>query len=183
MRPDAFAEIGEVIPDIVVDIRYYTEHNFVGSRVDGYEAPLCYLTREAARALAGVESELRRFGFGLKVHDCYRPQRAVDHFVRWAKDVEDTLTRKEFYPTVAKSDLFRDDYIAERSGYSRGSTVDLTIVERPPAAQPVFEPGPGQRRAAVLRVAQEALHDAIAVGPTGADREPETMEPAPSFRS
>ncbi len=168
VRPDAFVEIREVIPDIVVDIRYYTEHNFVGRRVDGYEAPLCYLTREAARALAGVESELRQFGFGLKVYDCYRPQRAVDHFVRWAKDVEDTLTRKEFYPTVAKSDLFRDGYIAERSGHTRGSTVDLTIVERPPAAQPPFVLGETEQKECFLPRTQRFGDNSIDMG-TGFD--------------
>ncbi len=136
--PEGVVEIRDVIPDAVMDIRYFTEHNFVGARVDGYEAPKCYLTREAAHALAGVQADLRPFGFGIKIYDCYRPQRAVDHFVRWAREVDNTATRTEFYPTVDKRYLFRDGYIAEKSSHSRGSTVDLSIVELPPATQPAF---------------------------------------------
>lgn len=136
--PDDFVEIRQVIPDAVMDIRYYTEHNFVGSRIDGYQAPKCYLTRQAAQALAGVQADLKPFGLGIKIYDCFRPQRAVDHFVRWAEDIHDTATRTEFYPTVDKKNLFRDGYIASRSSHSRGSTVDLSIVELPAAPQPDF---------------------------------------------
>lgn len=136
--PEHFIEIREIIPDAVMDIRYFTDHNFVGTRVDGYEAPRCYLTRQAAEALAGVQADLKPFGFGVKIYDCYRPQRAVDHFVRWAGDLDDIATRTEFYPTVDKRYLFRDGYIAEKSSHSRGSTVDLSIVELPPADQPSF---------------------------------------------
>lgn len=136
--PDDFVEIRQVIPDAVMDIRYYTEHNFVGSRIDGYQAPKCYLTRQAAQALVGVQADLKPFGLGIKIYDCFRPQRAVDHFVRWAEDIRDTATRTEFYPTVDKKNLFRDGYIASRSSHSRGSTVDLSIVELPAAPQPDF---------------------------------------------
>lgn len=136
--PDDFVEIRQVIPEAVMDIRYYTEHNFVGSRIDGYQAPKCYLTRQAAQALAGVQADLKPFGLGIKIYDCFRPQRAVDHFVRWAEDIHDTATRTEFYPTVDKKNLFRDGYIASRSSHSRGSTVDLSIVELPAAPQPDF---------------------------------------------
>ncbi|NLV25288.1 MAG: M15 family metallopeptidase [Deltaproteobacteria bacterium] len=139
--PETFVDIREVVPDILLDIRYHGDHNFLGVCVDGYAAAKCLLTRQAAEALAKVQDELRPFSLTLKVYDCYRPQRAVDHFVRWAKDVDDTKTRKEFYPTVDKRNLFRDGYIAERSSHSRGSTVDLTIVPLPAPPQPSYASG------------------------------------------
>lgn len=137
--PDGFVEIREVIPDIVLDLRYLTNHNFLGVPVDGYKSEKCYLTKAAADSLLKVQTELKRFGFSLKIYDAYRPQKAVDHFVRWAKDIEDTVTKKEFYPSVDKRRLFIDGYIAEKSGHSRGSTIDLTIVPLPLPSQPEFD--------------------------------------------
>ncbi len=167
-RPDAFVEIREVIPDAIMDIRYYTEHNFVGTRVDGYEAPKCYLTRDAAQSLAQVQADLRPFGFGIKIYDCFRPQRAVDHFVRWAQDVQDTATKTEFYPTVDKRHLFRDGYIAARSGHSRGSTVDLSIVELPPAVQAEFILGVTAQKECFLPANERFEDNSIDMG-TGFD--------------
>lgn len=167
-KPDSFVEIREVIPGVVMDIRYFSDHNFVGARVEGYEAEKCYLTREAALALAGVQDDLKPFGFGIKVYDCFRPQRAVDHFVRWAGDVEDTLTRTEFYPTLDKRHLFRDGYIAGRSGHSRGSTVDLTIVELPPKEQPEFVLGETVQRKCFLPRDERFADNSIDMG-TGFD--------------
>ncbi|HPL32500.1 MAG TPA: M15 family metallopeptidase [Smithellaceae bacterium] len=141
VMPDTFVHIQEIIPDALLDIRYFTEHNFLGVKVDGYLAPTCILTRPAAEALARVQKDLAPFGMTIKIYDCYRPQKAVDHFVRWAKDINDTRTRKEFYPTVDKRHLFRDGYIAERSGHSRGSTVDLTLVPLPAPIQPSYKAG------------------------------------------
>lgn len=139
--PDTFVHIEEVIPDALLDIRYYGDHNFLGTKVDGYLAPKCILTRKAAEALARVQKDLAPFSMTLKIYDCYRPQQAVDHFVRWAKDINDIKTKKEFYPTVDKRNLFRDGYIASRSGHSRGSTVDLTIVSLPAPLQPAYQAG------------------------------------------
>lgn len=139
--PDTFIDIQKVIPDVLMDIRYYGIHNFLGEKVDGYLAPKCYLTREAAQALAFVQKDLQPYALTLKIYDCYRPQRAVDHFVRWATEIDNTKTRKEFYPTVDKRNLFKDGYIAERSSHSRGSTVDLTIVPLPAPQQPDYIPG------------------------------------------
>jgi D-alanyl-D-alanine dipeptidase len=139
--PAGFVDIRDAAPSIILDIRYFGPHNFVGRQVDGYRAPKCILTKDAALALSRVQAELNRFDLTLKVYDCYRPQRAVDHFVRWAKDVSDIKTKKEFYPTVDKKNLFRDGYIAGRSGHSRGSTVDLTIVSLPAPAQEAYVPG------------------------------------------
>lgn len=137
--PEGFVEIREVIPDIILDLRYLTNHNFLGVPVEGYKSEKCFITKKAADSLAKVQAELKRFGLSLKIYDAYRPQRAVNHFVRWAKDLSDTLTKKEFYPTIDKSRLFEDGYIAEKSGHSRGSTIDLTIVPIPLPYQPAFD--------------------------------------------
>jgi D-alanyl-D-alanine dipeptidase len=137
----ALVNAGDVAPRIEVEMRYATPHNFVGERIAGYREPLCLLTRPAALALKRAQRIAWRQGYTLKVYDCYRPQRAVDHFVRWARDLDDQRMKREFYPRVAKSRLFADGYIAERSGHSRGSTVDVTLVRRPPAEQETYEPG------------------------------------------
>ncbi len=137
-RPDDFVNVKEIIPDLIVELRYFGEHNFVGRKIDGYNANICYLTKAAADSLAKVQEELRKFNLTLKIYDGYRPQRAVNHFVEWAKDLSDTLMRKEFYPTVDKKNLFKDGYIADKSSHSRGSTVDLTIVPIPIPEQETF---------------------------------------------
>jgi len=125
--PPGFVYVDQVIPGIKLNLRYYTEHNFVGERIDGYLQPRCILSAPAAQALKAVQDDLQAFGLGLKIFDAYRPQRAVDHFVRWAKDLQDTKMQAEFYPDVQKENLFKEQYIAEKSSHSRGSTVDLTI--------------------------------------------------------
>lgn len=127
--PKGFVYLEQVIPTVQRDIRYFTSDNFVGQRIDGYVAPQCILTVKAAEALREVQADLGSFGLGLKVFDCYRPQSAVQQFVRWARDLDDTKTKNRFYPDVEKSSLFKEGYIAARSSHSRGSTVDLTIVE------------------------------------------------------
>ncbi len=121
-------DVQQVIPTFQLDLRYYGVDNFVGERIDGYQAPRALLTRPAAEALGRVQQELAPFGLGLKLFDAYRPQRAVEHFVRWARDVNDTRMKATFYPDVAKRDLFKKGYIAEKSSHSRGSTVDVTLV-------------------------------------------------------
>jgi len=117
----------EVGPSVTQEIRYAGSDNFLGRPVQGYLAPECWLTREAAQALVRVQAQLKLSGLSLRVYDCYRPQRAVDDFVAWAKDLSDQKQKAIFYPRVDKKDLFRLGYIAEKSGHSRGSTVDLTI--------------------------------------------------------
>lgn len=133
--PADFVDLAAVDPTIRMEIRYRGAHNFVGRPIDGYREPLCIVTRPAAEALKSVQAGLRRRGYSLKMYDCYRPQRAVDHFAEWAEDLGDTLMKREFYPRVDKSTLFEDGYIARRSGHTRGSTVDLTIVRLPAAPQ------------------------------------------------
>ncbi|MEZ7196596.1 M15 family metallopeptidase [Pseudodesulfovibrio karagichevae] len=129
-QPDGFVTLNEFLPGAVYDVKYYTGDNFVGARVDGYHAPKVLATVEAATALKAVQADVARFGLSLKFFDGYRPQMAVDHFVRWAADLKDTRTKAAHYPDVDKRNLFRDGYIAARSGHSRGSTVDLTLVDR-----------------------------------------------------
>jgi len=126
--PDGFVYVKKMIPNLRTDLRYITSNNFVGKPIEGYVSPKCILTKEAAEALKKVQDEFERLGFGLMVFDAYRPQTAVNHFVRWAKDESDTKMKEVYYPNVAKKDLFSLGYIADKSGHSRGSTVDLTIV-------------------------------------------------------
>ncbi len=133
--PSSFVALDEVDPTILQDVRYATPYNFVGRRIDGYREPVCILTRRAARALKRAQNALD--GYTLKVYDCYRPQRAVDHFARWAGNDSRTMKR-EFYPRVSKRRLFDEGYLAHRSGHSRGGTVDLTLVRLPPEPQPVW---------------------------------------------
>lgn len=126
--PKDIVDLRDVAPTIQHDVRYRTRHNFVGARVAGYRQARCLLTRDAAMRLAKVQQDVRKQGYSLKVYDCYRPQRAVDHFVRWASNLGDQTMKREFYPRVDKGSLFDDGYIAEKSGHSRASTVDLTLV-------------------------------------------------------
>lgn len=141
--PEVFVALDEVAPSIEHDIRYTTQHNFVGSRIHSYRDPICILTRPAVEALADAQQIFLAQGYTLKVYDCYRPQTAVDHFVKWAKRLRDDRMKAEFYPDVDKADLFADGYIAAQSGHSRGSTVDLTLVKLPVADQPRWRPRMG----------------------------------------
>ncbi|GAA2097909.1 M15 family metallopeptidase [Streptomyces albiaxialis] len=140
--PKEFVALSDADPTILQEIRYFTPHNFVGEPVDGYRQPMCLVTKDTAKALHRAQKSFLKRGYTLKVYDCYRPQRAVDHFVRWAKDLQDERMKAEFYPRVEKNRLFEDGYIAEKSGHSRGSTVDLTIVKLP--AQPTRPYVPGE---------------------------------------
>ena len=124
-----FVVLSEVAPDIIQEIRYFSTYNFVGDRIDGYQVPCALMTREAAEALKAVSDDLMRRGYRLKIYDAYRPQTAVDHFVRWAEDIKDTRMKNYFYPKVDKTRLFDEGYIDAKSGHSRGSTVDLTLFD------------------------------------------------------
>ncbi len=128
--PEGFVYVTDVIPTVQLDMRYAGEDNFVGAVVDGYEAPKAILTEEAAQALKKAADILEEQGYYIKIFDAYRPQRAVNHFIRWAKDLDDTRMKEKYYPDLDKSVLFELGYIAEKSGHSRGSTVDLTIVDK-----------------------------------------------------
>ncbi|SFB43588.1 D-alanyl-D-alanine dipeptidase [Cohnella sp. OV330] len=125
--PKGFVYLDEVIPSAEYDIRYYSDYNFVGARVDGYKAPYAVMSQQAAKALKAVGDDLAAKGYKLVVYDAYRPQKAVDHFIRWSKDPKDQKTKELFYPETDKSKLFKLGYLSSKSGHSRGSTVDLSI--------------------------------------------------------
>ena len=130
VKPDDnsdFVSLSEYIPDVMLEIRYYSTYNFVGRRINGYEEPCALMTKKAAKALKAVSDEVTGMGYRLKIYDSYRPQKAVDHFVKWGKNLGDTIMKPYFYPERPKKVLFAEGYIARRSGHSRGSTVDLTL--------------------------------------------------------
>ncbi len=124
-----FVMLTDAVPDAILEIRYFGTYNFVGQRIDGYEEPTALLTRRAADSLRAVSDDVVRLGYRLKIYDAYRPQKAVDHFMRWAADIPDTLMKRYFYPDLDKSVLFPQEYICAKSGHSRGSTLDLTLFD------------------------------------------------------
>ena len=124
-----FVDTRALIPDLVVEMRYAGHENFVGRPITGYDDPVCLLTQRAAAALANAQKVLAESGLGLKVFDCYRPTRAVADFAAWARDPQDQARKADYYPNVDKSQLFALGYIAERSGHSRGSTLDITLID------------------------------------------------------
>lgn len=127
--PKDFVYIQEQIPNIKLDIRYAGSNNFIGKPVNAYYKPVGILTKVATEALKNAQNDLMQEGYCLKIFDAYRPQTAVNHFIEWARHPKDTLTKNKFYPEIAKKDLFKLGYIASKSGHSRGSTVDLTIID------------------------------------------------------
>ena len=126
---DSFIDINEYIPSIIIDLKYSSDDNFTGRVVKGYESPKCLLTFEAASSLRNIQTILNKSGYSLKIYDAYRPQRSVNHFINWSKNQSDTLKKSYFYPNLLKSNLFELGYIAASSSHSRGSTVDITLVE------------------------------------------------------
>ena len=126
--PDGFVGLEKSVPSIVIELRYSTTDNFVGEIIDGYRDPKIVLTLETVNALKKVQNELNKQNLGLKIFDGYRPQKAVNHFIRWAMKLDDTINKKKYYPMVRKDKLFEEGYVAERSGHSRGSTVDVTLI-------------------------------------------------------
>ena len=124
-----FVSVSDVAPDVILEIRYYSTYNFVGERIDGYEEPLALLTREAAGALRAVSDAMAARGYRLKVFDAYRPQMADAHFVKWALDAADTRMKAYFYPDLDKAVLFPQRYITELSSHTRGSAVDVTLLD------------------------------------------------------
>lgn len=129
VMPKDFVYVQEVIPDIVLEMRYAGENNFTGKPVDGYKKPVAILNEPTAKALAAVQKDLMEEGYCLKIFDAYRPQRAVNNFIAWSREPGDTIAKQDFYPNLQKKNLFNLGYIATKSGHSRGSTVDLTIID------------------------------------------------------
>ena len=129
MDPGGFVLLSDYVPGIIQEIRYFSTYNFVGERINGYEEPCAIITVEAARALLGVSNELNVKGYRMKVFDAYRPANAVKHFVLWGVDDLDQRMKPFFYPDLEKQELFAQGYIASRSSHSRGSTIDLTLLD------------------------------------------------------
>lgn len=129
MDSSDFVLLSDHVPGIVQEIRYYSTYNFVGDRIDGYEEPVAILSKEAARALKSVANEANAMGYRLKIFDAYRPARAVRHFVFWGIEDLDLRMKPFFYPQLEKQVLFQRGYIAKESSHSRGSTVDLTLLD------------------------------------------------------
>ena len=127
--PKGFVYVKDSIPTLDIELRYFTSNNFVGTPIDGYQSNRLILTAEATQALKNIQAELEDHNLCLKVYDGYRPQKAVNHFMRWANDLNDTINKPAFYPNVDKKNLFKEEYIASRSGHSKGSTLDLTIID------------------------------------------------------
>ncbi|QTD38230.1 M15 family metallopeptidase [Polaribacter batillariae] len=126
--PKGFTYLSSVDSTIQSELRYLSNNNFIGKPIDGYKSNCVIVSFETANALKIIQQKLLKKGLSLKIFDAYRPQQAVNYFVRWAKVLNDTLMKKEYYPEVPKSQLFKRGYIASKSGHTRGSTVDLTIV-------------------------------------------------------
>ncbi len=128
-QPSDFVYLKSWIPTIQEDVRYYSANNFIGRPISGYKKPFCLLTQQAATALLEIQNTLSKKNLGLKVFDCYRPQRAVDDFFQWSQNPHDQKMKNEYYPRINKTELFQLNYIAHRSGHTRGSTVDLTLID------------------------------------------------------
>ncbi len=129
MDPSGFVLLSDLVPNIIQEIRYFSTYNFIGERIDGYEEPCAILTVEAARALKAVSNELFVQGYRIKVFDAYRPACAVKQFVLWGIEDQDIRMKSYFYPDLQKQDLFAEGYIAKLSSHSRGSTIDLTLLD------------------------------------------------------
>lgn len=136
---DNIVSLADIDPSIIIEMRYFGTHNFLGRRVKGYESNTCLLIKDAALALTKIQSELKKRSLSLKIYDCYRPQMAVSEFMRWAKDLTDKKMKLEFYPNEDKDKLIKKGYIAARSGHSRADSFDLTIVKLPVSEQPQFD--------------------------------------------
>ena len=127
--PKDFSYVKDIAPTIKQELRYCSNNNFIGTSINGYEENVLIITTQAANALKKVQAELLKKELSLKIFDAYRPQTAVNHFVKWARVINDTLMKHQYYPSVNKRHLFKKGYISSKSGHSRGSTVDLTIVD------------------------------------------------------
>jgi D-alanyl-D-alanine dipeptidase len=165
LAPSQFVPLDRVDATILQDMRYASPYNFVGRRIKGYREPVCILTRPAARALHRAQRRLRPKGYSLKVYDCYRPTRAVAQFSRWAGNPADQKMKREFYPRVDKRRAFELGYIAHRSGHSRGSTVDLTLVRLPAKTQAAWD---GRFRSCIARYRRRFRDNSVNMG-TGYD--------------
>lgn len=136
-RSKGFVYLDEIDPSILVSLRYGTDENFVGKPVDGYKKSRVIVTKQTAEALQKVQKELKKDGYCLVVYDAYRPQQAVNHFIRWSEDTHDQLKKDHYYPHIDKANVFDLGYVGKRSGHSRGSTIDLTLIKAGKVPHPI----------------------------------------------
>lgn len=127
--PKDFTYLDEVAPTIIQDLRYNYDENFLGRKIIGYKANRIILTKQAAKALAAAQQDFLKDGYSIVIYDAYRPQKAVDEFMSWSKDPKDDIAKEKYYPDINKADVFKLNYVAEKSGHTRGSTVDMTIIK------------------------------------------------------
>jgi len=135
--PKDFVYLKDIEPTIIENLRYFSNENFMGRKIDGYKANRVILTSEAAIALVKIQQELLKNGYSLVIYDAYRPQLAVDFFMKWSKDSNDQVAKEKYYPDINKADVFKLGYVAEKSGHSRGSTVDLSIIRIGDSLKPI----------------------------------------------
>ena len=126
---DGFVYLNDIDDSIIIDLKYYSNENFTGQYVEGYLSNNAILTKESALALSDAQDDFNKLGYSLILYDAYRPQRAVDFFVQWSSNSYDTINKRIYYPNIKKSELFEFGYIAYKSGHSRGSTVDVSLIE------------------------------------------------------
>ena len=126
---DGFVYLKDINNSIIIDLKYYSNENFTGQFIEGYHSNTAILTKESAVALSNAQDDFNKLGYSLILYDAYRPQRAVDFFIRWSKNLNDTINKRIYYPNIKKSELFELGYIAYKSGHSRGSTVDVSLIE------------------------------------------------------
>ena len=127
--PKGFDYVHDIIPDIQLELRYFGNDNFIGKPIDGYKKNVAIMSTKAITALKNVQDELKQYNLSIKIFDGYRPQTAVNHFVSWAKQLNDTVNKQKFYPKVRKEHLFEEGYISSKSGHTRGSTIDMTLID------------------------------------------------------
>ena len=127
--PPGFVYINDIDESIKIDLRYSTTNNFTGHFIEGYKSNMAIISYAAAKSLVQVQNDLKKKNLSLKIFDAYRPQMSVNYFIKWSNDLADTINKSLYYPKIKKPQLFPMGYIAERSGHSRGSTVDLTIID------------------------------------------------------
>uniref|UniRef100_A0A914CLL8 D-Ala-D-Ala dipeptidase n=1 Tax=Acrobeloides nanus TaxID=290746 RepID=A0A914CLL8_9BILA len=127
--PEEFVYLNEINPNIISNLRYFSNENFIGHPIVGYERNVAILTKQAAEALSKAQQEFEQNDYTLVIYDAYRPRRSVEYFLEWNKNLSDQRKKKEYYPFIEKAEVFDLGYVAKKSGHTRGSTVDLTIAK------------------------------------------------------
>ena len=137
LLPKGFVYLSDIDPTIRVSLRYNSNENFIGKPIDGYKKSVVIVTKQAALALKKVQAEVKQDGYSLVIYDAYRPQEAVNNFISWSKEILDQVKKTYYYPRIDKKNVFELGYVAAKSGHSRGSTIDLTLIKKENSLQEV----------------------------------------------